>query len=169
MATHRVPVYCYQCVAGPDLLNVVVEDGVATTIEPNFACAAQHPAGGRVCVKAYGLIQKLYNPHRLTTPMRRTNPHKGKAEDPGWQPISWDEALTLLAEKLRTLRATGLVDAHGYPRLAVTFGSGGTAPAYLGTFPAWLAAWEPVGGMHSGASFCRCSTGASPLGLCWCS
>lgn len=55
MAVHRVPVYCYQCVAGPDLLNVVVQDGVATRIEPNFACAMQHPAGGRVCVKAYGL------------------------------------------------------------------------------------------------------------------
>jgi phenylacetyl-CoA:acceptor oxidoreductase len=131
-------------VAGPDLLNVVVEDGIATNIEPNFACAAQHPAGGRVCVKAFGLIQKLYHPHRLTTPMRRTNPRKGKTADPGWVPLSWDEALELLAEKLRALRTTGLVDAHGYPRLAVTFGSGGIAPAYLGTFPAFLAAWGPV-------------------------
>lgn len=142
MAT--VPTYCYQCVAGPDLLNVVVEDGVATKIEPNFACAAEHPAGGRVCVKAYGLIQKLYNPHRLTSPMRRTNPKKGREEDPGWVPIAWDDALALLAQKLRALQATGLVDAHGYPRLAVTFGSGGIAPAYLGTFPALLAAWGPV-------------------------
>jgi phenylacetyl-CoA:acceptor oxidoreductase len=131
-------------VAGPDLLNVVVEEGIATQVEPNFTCAAQHPAGGRVCVKAYGLIQKLCNPHRLPAPMRRTNPRKGKTEDPGWVPISWEEALELLAEKLRVLRATGLVDAQGYPRLAVTFGSGGTAPAYLGTFPAWLAAWGPV-------------------------
>jgi phenylacetyl-CoA:acceptor oxidoreductase len=26
----RVPTYCYQCVAGPDLLTVQVCDGVAT-------------------------------------------------------------------------------------------------------------------------------------------
>jgi phenylacetyl-CoA:acceptor oxidoreductase len=65
MAPHSVPTYCYQCGAGPDLLKVVVGDGVATAIEPNFACAAQHSAGGRVCVKAYGLIQKLDKPHRL--------------------------------------------------------------------------------------------------------
>ena len=26
----EVPVYCYQCVAGPDLMKVEVEDGVAT-------------------------------------------------------------------------------------------------------------------------------------------
>ena len=28
----EVPVYCYQCVAGPDLLKVEVEDGVATHV-----------------------------------------------------------------------------------------------------------------------------------------
>ena len=28
-----VPVYCYQCVAGPDLMRVEVEDGIATRIE----------------------------------------------------------------------------------------------------------------------------------------
>ncbi len=27
--------YCYQCVAGPDLLTVKVVDGVATEVEPN--------------------------------------------------------------------------------------------------------------------------------------
>ena len=33
--TQHVPTYCYQCVAGPDLLRVKVEDGVATEIGPN--------------------------------------------------------------------------------------------------------------------------------------
>ena len=28
MAVEKIPVYCYQCVAGPDLLKVVVKDGV---------------------------------------------------------------------------------------------------------------------------------------------
>jgi phenylacetyl-CoA:acceptor oxidoreductase len=140
----RIPVYCYQCVAGPDLLKVVVRDGVAIGVEPNADVAAEHPACGKVCVRAYGLVQKLYNPARVRTPMRRTNPRKGRGEDPGWAPISWDEALGTLAARLNDLRARGLVDASGYPRLAVTLGSGGIAPAYLGTFAAFLAAWGPI-------------------------
>jgi phenylacetyl-CoA:acceptor oxidoreductase len=140
----RVPTYCYQCVAGPDLLHVLVRDGVAVGVEPNQDVASVHPAGGRVCVRAYGLVEKLYNPHRVRTPLRRTNPRKGRHEDPGWEPIGWDEALGELAGRLRAIRARGLVDDAGYPRLAVTFGSGGIAPAYLGTFAALLAAWGPV-------------------------
>ena len=144
MTTAKVPVYCYQCVAGPDLLKVVVRDGVAVGVEPNADVADTHPACGKVCVRAYGLVQKLYNPHRVRTPLRRTNPRKGRGEDPGWAPVGWDEALDLLARKLGGIRERGLVDEAGYPRLAVTFGSGGIAPAYLGTFAAFLAAWGPV-------------------------
>ncbi len=51
------------------------------------------------------------------------------------------EALDLLAEKLRAIREAGFVDENGYPKLAVTFGAGGTAPAYLGGFPAFMSAW----------------------------
>jgi phenylacetyl-CoA:acceptor oxidoreductase len=140
----KIPVYCYQCVAGPDLLKVIVKDGVAVGVEPNSDVADTHPACGKVCVRAYGLVQKLYNPARIKSPMRRTNPLKGREQDPGWEPISWDEALDLLAGRLNALRAKGLVDEAGYPRLAVTFGSGGIAPAYLGTFAAFLAAWGPA-------------------------
>ena len=136
----KVPTYCYQCVAGPDLLNVVVEDGVAVKVEPNFG-VEEHPAGGRPCVRAYSLVQKLYNPNRVKGPMKRTNPRKGKDQDPGWVRITWDEALDMLAEKLRAIRESGFVDEHGYPKLAVTFGAGGTAPAYLGGFPAFMSAW----------------------------
>jgi len=142
--TERIPTYCYQCVAGPDLLKVVVKDGVAVGVEPNCDVADTHPAGGKVCVRAYGLVQKVYNPARIQSPLRRTNPKKARGEDPGWEPISWDEALGVLAAKLNGIRAAGLTDASGYPRLAVTFGSGGIAPAYLGTFAALLAAWGPV-------------------------
>jgi phenylacetyl-CoA:acceptor oxidoreductase len=144
MLTGTIPVYCYQCVAGPDLLKVVVNNGVAVGVTPNDDVAAEHPACGKVCVRAYGLVQKLYNPARVRTPMKRTNPQKGRAHDPGWQAISWDEALDLLSARLNGIRGRGLVDEAGYPRLAVTFGSGGIAPAYLGTLAAFLAAWGPV-------------------------
>ncbi|TAK37705.1 MAG: molybdopterin oxidoreductase [Betaproteobacteria bacterium] len=136
--------YCYQCVAGPDLLTVKVVDGVATEVEPNFAAADIHPGGGKVCVKAYGLVQKLYNPNRVRSPMKRTNPRKGRGEDPGFVPISWDEAFDTIAKKLLEIRAKGLTDESGYPRVAASFGGGGTPQSYMGTFPAFLGAWGPV-------------------------
>ena len=89
----------------PDLLTVKVENGVATEVEPNFAAASVHPGGGKVCVKAYGLVQKTYNPNRVRTPMKRTNPKKGRNEDPGFVPISWDEALDIVAGKLKAVKA----------------------------------------------------------------
>jgi phenylacetyl-CoA:acceptor oxidoreductase len=141
---HIVSTYCYQCVAGPDLLKVRIEDGVATEVFPNFDAADTHPAGGKICVKAYGLVQKLYNPNRILRPMKRTNPKKGKDQDPGFVPISWDEALALVAERLNAVRARGLLDEAGYPRVAASFGGGGTPSAYMGTLPAFLAAWGPV-------------------------
>jgi phenylacetyl-CoA:acceptor oxidoreductase len=140
----KVKTYCYQCVAGPDLLEVEVEDGVATSVTPNFDAAGIHPGGGRVCVKAYGLVQKLYNPHRVRSPMKRTNPKKGRGEDPGFVPISWDEAFGLIAEKLNAIRKKGLLDESGYPRVAASFGGGGTPQSYMGTFPAFLGAWGPI-------------------------
>ena len=144
MATKKVPIYCYQCVAGPDLLKVEVQDGVATRIESNYDISGQHPGGGRVCVKAYGLVQKTYNPNRIRQPMKRTNPKKGRNEDPGFVPISWDEALDLVAGKMREIRAKGLLNEEGVPRLASTTGGGGTPVQYMGTFPAFMAAWGPI-------------------------
>ena len=79
-----VSTYCYQCVAGPDLLKVRVEDGIATEVTPNFDAATIHPAGGKACVKAFGLVQKAYNPNRILYPMKRTNPNKGRDQDPGF-------------------------------------------------------------------------------------
>ena len=147
----HVPTYCYQCVAGPDLLTVKVRDGAAVEVEPNFAAACVHPGGGKVCVKAYGLVQKTYHPGRVLHPMKRTNPRKGRDEDPRFARISWEEAFALITGKLNEIRAKGLLDESGYPRVAASFGGGGTPQSYMGSFPAFLAAWGPVDmGLGSG-------------------
>lgn len=141
---HTVPTYCYQCVAGPDLMRVQVEDGVAVGVEGNFDAANCTPSAGKVCVKAFGLIQKIYNPNRVLTPMKRTNPNKGRDEDPGFVAITWDEALDEIASRLRTINEAGGVDESGYPRVAASFGGGGTPTYYMGTFPAFLSAIGPI-------------------------
>jgi phenylacetyl-CoA:acceptor oxidoreductase len=140
----KVPTYCYQCINGPDLLMVEVQDGVAVRVEPNFNAKGHHPAEGKVCVKPYGLVQKLYNPNRILKPLRRSNPRKGRNEDPGWQEISWEEALELVAGRLRAIRDNGLVDENGDPRFAFTTGGAGTPMFYAGTLGAFLGAWGPI-------------------------
>jgi phenylacetyl-CoA:acceptor oxidoreductase len=162
-----VSTYCYQCVAGPDLLTVRIQDGIATEINPNFAAAEVHPGGGKVCVKAFGLLQKSYSPNRVLHPMKRTNPRKGRGEDPGFVAISWDEALDLVAEKLKAARAAGVLDETGYPRLAASFGGGGTPTAYMGTLPALLAAWGPVDLSFGSGQGVKCTHSEHLYGELW--
>ena len=56
--TRKVATYCYQCVAGPDLLTVKVCDGVATEVEPNFAAAACIPAAARCASRPMGWCRR---------------------------------------------------------------------------------------------------------------
>ena len=84
--------------------------------------------------------------------MKRTNPRKGRDEDPGFVPISWDEALDTVASKLRTIKGEGLLDEAGMPRVAASFGHGGTPAMYMGTFPAFLAAEMARGVLLHGRS-----------------
>ena len=162
-----VPLYCYQCPAGPDLMRVEVEDGVAKRIVSNFDIAEEHPGGGRVCVKAYGLIQKTYNPHRVRQPMKRTNPNKGRDEDPGFVPISWQEAFQIVGEKLREIRTRGLVNEEGMPRVASTTGGGGTPVQYMGSFPAFMSAWGPIDQSYGAGQGVKCYHSEHLYGELW--
>ena len=158
-----VSTYCYQCVAGPDLLTVRLQDGVATEINPNFKAAAIHPGGGKACVKAFGLVQKAYNPNRVLYPMKRTNPKKGRHEDPGFVRISWDEALDLVADKMIAARAKGLTDDGGFPRLAASFGGEPRKAAVVVELPLARAAII-LSATRSSASSRRCARSRGPRG-----
>ena len=59
---------------------------------------------GRLCSRGLAGIRSLYDPHRLNQPLRRGNPEKGIGVDPRWQPISWDEALDAIVERLKHVR-----------------------------------------------------------------
>ncbi|MFN0304229.1 MAG: molybdopterin-dependent oxidoreductase [Burkholderiales bacterium] len=165
--TKKVPIFCYQCVAGPDLMKVEVKDGVAVRLASNYDIKDEHPGGGRVCVKAYGLIQKTYNPHRIQQPMKRTNPKKGRNEDPGFVPISWDEALDIVGAKLRDIRAKGLLDSSGFPKVAVSTGGGGTPVQYMGTFPAFMAAWGAIDQGYGAGQGIKCYHSEHLYGELW--
>jgi len=159
--------YCNACVSGPDIMQVVVENGVPTRIQPNFDLKGQAPADGKICVKPYGQIQKLYDPNRIFKPLKRTNPKKGPKEDPGWTEISWDEALDLVASKLNDIRKRGLVDEHGSPRVALTTGHDGTAFWYMGTLLCFFDAWGPVDRSLGAGGTAKCNHSEHVFGELW--
>lgn len=70
---------------------------------------------GHICAKGKARFFDLYHPNRVRRPLRRTNPEKGVGVDPGWEEISWDDALSVVVEKLRAVHEEdprGLLIAH---------------------------------------------------------
>ena len=57
-----------------------------------------HPNGGVICIKGKAAPELVYNTDRLNYPLKRTRP-KGDP-DPGWQRMSWDQALNDIAQRL---------------------------------------------------------------------
>ena len=77
-------------------------DGRVVKIEGNPDCPNSR---GGICAKGASGIMLLYDPDRVNVPLKRTNPEKGIGVDPKWVEISWDEALDIITEKLKKIRA----------------------------------------------------------------
>jgi anaerobic selenocysteine-containing dehydrogenase/ferredoxin-NADP reductase len=97
METIEIPGYCTLCRSRCGTLNTV-RGGQFVSVRPNPA----HPTGSAMCMKGRAAPELVHSPHRLRYPMRRTRPKN--AADPGWQRISWDEALTEISERLGAIR-----------------------------------------------------------------
>ncbi|MGW2858450.1 molybdopterin-dependent oxidoreductase [Streptomyces sp. NPDC001205] len=76
-----------------------VEDGRLTDVRPDPA----HPTGAALCPKGRSAPEIAHSTRRLTTPLRRTRPKTDP--DPGWEEISWDEAMAEIAGKLAAIAA----------------------------------------------------------------
>lgn len=87
---------CQQCPGGCGILGRVV-DGDLVKIAGNPI----HPVNqGGLCMKGLAGIQTLYDPDRIKTPLKR-NGSRGKGK---FTPISWDEAIQTVVERLNKLR-----------------------------------------------------------------
>src|ERR1700756_730659 len=106
--------YCALCIARCGAI-AIVEDGRFTRLEPDPA----HPTGQALCAKGRAAPELVYSRERLTHPLRRTRP-KGDA-DPGWERISWDEALDLTAAAMRRV-----AEQDGPQAVALTLSSPST-------------------------------------------
>ncbi len=106
---------CGMCYVGCGV-RVQVKNGVVVKIDGN----PDNPVNrGNMCAKGKSAFLNLYNPNRVKVPLKRTNPKKGFDVDPGWQEISWDEAIDTIVKQLDRIR---------------------TDPKKL-----WVYAWEVIG------------------------
>src|SRR5919112_3415188 len=95
-SSERIPGHCAQCVSRCGSI-AVIENGRFVALEPD----PSHPTGKALCAKGRAAPELVYHPERLLHPVKRTRT-KGDL-DPGWQRISWDEALDLTAARLRRI------------------------------------------------------------------
>ncbi|MCR8548944.1 molybdopterin-dependent oxidoreductase [Salipiger sp. P9] len=107
MAVTEKKGYCALCTSTCGAVYSVENDRIVSVRSD-----PEHPTGQSMCLKGKSAPELLDNPDRLTTPLRRTRP-KGDA-DPGWEPISWDMALDLVAERLGAIRAESGAEAVGF-------------------------------------------------------
>jgi anaerobic selenocysteine-containing dehydrogenase len=112
--SRKVKGYCGLCIARCGSI-ATVEGGRFTKLDPD----PSHPTGAALCAKGRAAPELVYSKDRLTRPLRRTRP-KSDA-NPGWEPISWEEALDTIAGNMRRV-----ANAYGPHAVAFSQSSGST-------------------------------------------
>lgn len=99
--TKIVKAACGMCIEECGI-DVQVEDGKIVKVEG----MREHPfSEGFICVKGRSIPDYVYSPARIQHPMRKVNGQ--------WQRIGWDEALDIVATKLKEYRETDGPQAVG--------------------------------------------------------
>ncbi|HWI65218.1 MAG TPA: molybdopterin-dependent oxidoreductase [Symbiobacteriaceae bacterium] len=102
-ARQAVPSSCFQC---PAICGIIgyVENGKVVKIEGN----PNHPNNqGRICAKGQAGASQAYDAQRILYPMIQT---KERGDKTGWRKASWDEALALVADRIKKNMAEGRPD-----------------------------------------------------------
>lgn len=120
--------YCSQCSCWCPTISHVKE-GLFHRVQPDYGSSF----ASELCAKALAAPELVYNAQRLKYPIRRTTPKS--SSDPGWQRISWDEALDISAAKLLELKAEYGAESIAFARS----GPGGSPMGEVGTWVTRLA------------------------------
>lgn len=113
MARIEKPGFCTLCRSRCGAVYTI-EDDRLVSVRPD----PSHPTGKALCPKGRAAPEIAHSARRLTSPLRRTAP-KGAA-DPGFVPISWEEALSEIASKLGRYREESGPESVAF---AITSGS----------------------------------------------
>ena len=98
-----MPTVCQGCTTWCPA-EAFVQDGRVVKVRGHHLSKSNN---GFLCPRGHMGIDQMYDPDRIKVPMKRTNPKKGRGIDPKFVPISWDEALGLIADKMIALRQAG--------------------------------------------------------------
>ena len=98
-----VPTSCLNCPARC-ATRVRIANGKAVKVAGN---SLSRVSDGKTCPRAHIGLQVLYDRERINAPLRRTNKEKGRNIDHKWTPISWDQALDEVTNRLKSLRGSG--------------------------------------------------------------
>ena len=93
------PTICFACTNHCGVIGWV-QDGLVRKIEGN---PLDPNSEGNLCSKAQGMISYTYYPERILYPLRRV----GKRGEGKWKRITWEEAYSEMADRLRPLRENG--------------------------------------------------------------
>ncbi|HMV72070.1 MAG TPA: molybdopterin-dependent oxidoreductase, partial [Pseudomonadales bacterium] len=89
---------CKMCLHSCTSRIHITDDGIVNKIEGDPSNPSNN---GKLCPKGNSAIMRHYDPNRFKQPLKRTNPVKGVGIDPGWVPISWEEAFSIVARELK--------------------------------------------------------------------
>ncbi|MGV8965858.1 MAG: DMSO/selenate family reductase complex A subunit [Cellulomonas sp.] len=118
-------------------LRLQVKDGTIVRVLPDNT--GDDEIGSqqiRACVRGRSMRQRIYNPDRLKSPLKRVG-ERGSGE---FEEISWDEAFTLFADKLRYT-----IEKYGNEAVYKQYGSG-TWNGLLSTSGGWKRLLNLMGG-----------------------
>jgi len=85
--------FCWMCPFLQCGLDVYVENGKISKVTPMPEHALKIK---QLCVKPQGLVEWVYSPERVTSPMLKV--------DGQWKEVAWDEALGFIADKLKAIK-----------------------------------------------------------------
>jgi len=119
ISTRYIKSTCAHCVNFCGI-NIKLENDVIRAIYPDPERAPYYNVG--ICPKGVSGLFNTYNPYRIKTPLKRTNPKKGLHEDPRWVAIGWDEAFATITKKLEAIRKDDprkLIWQHGHGKYLI--------------------------------------------------
>ncbi|MDD5284911.1 MAG: molybdopterin-dependent oxidoreductase [Desulfuromonadaceae bacterium] len=109
----QIPTFCELCFWNCGLI-AKVENNKVVKIDGNPLSLRGR---GRLCGRGNSALGALYDPDRLKFPMINV----GKRGEPVWKRATWDEALALIAQKMK-----GIKEKHGAESMALfSHGTGG--------------------------------------------
>lgn len=123
---------CCYCAVGCGVICSTGQAGAGKII--NIEGDPDHPVNeGALCAKGAGLSQLANNDNRITTPMYRA-PHSGK-----WQNVSWEWALSTIAERVKKSRDNSFEHKNGKGQVVNrTMGIASVGSAALDNEECWL-------------------------------